>query len=197
MSFSIEIDLNAILDNVKVAKSGAKDKKICAVVKANAYGHGAKKVCSKIENCVDYFAVATGEEGKELRKFGICKPILVLSPTNADTLICINYDLSLSIGCKEQATHAVRLFEKKGKSCPIHLQIDSGMHRFGFSSKAEVFDVLRRLEKYSVCGVYSHIYSNNSYSKQINRFIPFERIVKDRYPGAISHLSSTSYVFNP
>ncbi len=84
MSFSIEIDLSAIANNVKVAKNDAKDKKICAVVKADGYGHGAKYVCRAIENDVDYFAVATASEGRLLKKQGINKPILVLSPTDSD-----------------------------------------------------------------------------------------------------------------
>ena len=134
MSFSIEIDLNAILNNVKVAKNDAKDKKICAVVKANAYGHGAKRVCRAIYDEVDYFAVATAREGALLKKQGVNKPILVLFPTDSDTNICINYGLTIGVGSIEQVKKVVKLFDRYQKSCPLHIQIDSGMHRFGFSS---------------------------------------------------------------
>ena len=197
MSFSIEIDLNAILNNVKVAKNDAKDKKICAVVKANAYGHGAKRVCRAIYDEVDYFAVATAREGALLKKQGVNKPILVLFPTDSDTNICINYGLAIGVGSIEQVKKVVKLFDRYQKSCPVHIQIDSGMHRFGFSSIDTVSKAMSLLKDCPVCGVYSHVYSMQSYNAQIDKFIPFERKVKSIFPSAISHLSSTSYIDKP
>lgn len=196
MSFSIEVDLNAFLYNVKVAKNDAKDKKICAVVKADAYGHGAKYVCRAIENQVDYFAVATASEGKNLRKYGIKKSILVLAPTDSDVCACIDYGLTLGVGSIEQVKRAVRVFNRKNKSCPIHIQIDSGMHRFGFCSVVELENAMKLLKDYTVNGVYSHVYSVESYQKQISRFIPFEQVVKTKFRDAISHISSTMYIGN-
>ncbi len=71
------------------------------------------------------------------------------------------------------------------------------MHRFGFSTIEELNFAMKLVNDYPVEGVYSHVYSIQSYGKQIERFKLFEKVVKERYPNAISHLSSTHYVENP
>lgn len=196
MSCCINIDLGRLSNNLLLLKNGAKDKLVCAVVKADAYGHGAKKVSKTIENKVDYFAVANALEGVELRKVGINKPILVLSADDNDSLICVKFDLTIGVGTLLQALKLKNLFIKENKSCPIHIQIDTGMHRLGFSNTCDVKRVIELFDKNIVTGVYSHIYSQKSYSAQIERFKEFEQLVKSYNSHAISHLSSTFYASN-
>lgn len=197
MSLSAYIDLSRLSNNLELLKNGAKDKMICAVVKANAYGHGAVKVCKRIENGVDYFAVASEEEGSVLRLNGITKPILVLCPSDENISLCVKRDLTIGVGSTYQAREVRNVFDKLGGSCPIHIQIDSGMNRFGFSNVLDVKKALSIFDGLCVNGVYSHVYSSDSYFNQIDRFKSFEYYVKERFCGVISHISSSFYADKP
>ena len=77
-STSIEINLSAIDANLRALKKSAGSQKLMAVVKANAYGHGAARVAAHVEDTIDAFAVAFIEEAVELRESGIAAPVLVL-----------------------------------------------------------------------------------------------------------------------
>lgn len=93
-----KISTNKLLKNIEIIKETACCDKLCAVVKADAYGHGAVLISAHIERFVDYFAVALIEEGVELRLAGIQKPILILIPVdNEDVERAIRYGLTLTV----------------------------------------------------------------------------------------------------
>ena len=130
---TLTIDLDAIAHNYRVAKSRAPEQKALAVVKANAYGHGAVEVAQKLEPEADGFAVACIEEAVELRDAGIRKPIVLLegffTPDELDYISRHNIWTAVHNDFQLEAVAGADLAE------PINvwLKLDTGMHRLGFS----------------------------------------------------------------
>lgn len=136
-----EIDLGAVRDNFAAMKSRIGEKvKLIAVVKANAYGHGAAAIARLAEK-YDYvwgFAVATAEEGEELRKAGIVKPILCLGfvfPEKYGSLV--QMQIRPAVFKYSMAKQLSEAAEKAGQLLPIHIAIDTGMGRIGFQTVGE------------------------------------------------------------
>ena len=127
----IFVNYKQLVSNVKKVKTKLnKNVKLCAVVKANAYGHDIVKTSLAIQNEVDYFAVARVDEGLVLRQNAITKPILVLDPgyTKNQAEICAKNDVSLTL-CN--LADVKKIFRAGAK---VHLKIDSGMNRIGKTS---------------------------------------------------------------
>jgi alanine racemase len=120
------IDCDAILHNLKMLKSQVPTNTMqMAVVKADAYGHGAVEVSRRIESSVDYLGVANPLEGKELRENGITKPILVFgSPHAGNAHLYKNFDLIATISALDQ-------FEVLPPGTNYHIKFDTGMGRVG------------------------------------------------------------------
>ena len=129
-----EINLDAVAHNVQMAKANLKPTtKLCAVVKADAYGHGAVRVAQEAaRNGADFFAVALLQEGVKLREAGIETPILVLGSMLPEVAeFCVRYDISHAVFDEERlyALNAAAL--KLHTKAKIHIKIDTGMHRIG------------------------------------------------------------------
>jgi len=127
-----EIDLGAVRHNVGVLRR-VTGTDVCAVVKADAYGHGAVAVArAAIEGGAKWLGVAVIEEGVELRRVGIGAPVLVLSePSPAGMQEAAVHDLSIAVYTKAGIEAAEAAAAKLGKILDVHLKIDSGMHRVG------------------------------------------------------------------
>ncbi len=156
-----EIDLKAIDHNFDVI-SGLidKDTKKCAVVKADAYGHGAVEVAMLLQNKADYFAVASIGEAIEIRNAGITLPILVLAYTSP---LCygdlIDYDVTATIYSYEDACLLNEEAEKKGKKAKIHIAVDTGMSRIGFDLSDKSADTVKKITSLPYIfteGIFSH-----------------------------------------
>lgn len=130
---TVTIDLDAIAHNYRVAKSQAPEQKALAVVKANAYGHGAVEVAKKLEPEADGFAVACIEEAVELRDGGIRKPIVLLegffTPDELDYICRHDIWTAVHNDFQLEAIAAADLV----KPVNVWLKLDTGMHRLGFS----------------------------------------------------------------
>ncbi|NQZ32872.1 MAG: alanine racemase [Oceanospirillaceae bacterium] len=139
------IDLSAIEYNFKLAKSQAKNAKAMAVIKADAYGHGAVAVANKLAPWVDAFGVACIEEALELREAGVSNPVLLLEGFfSADELPIIaenNFWTAL------HSTYQLDWLKNASLSQPINiwLKMDSGMHRLGLNSR-EFIDAYHQLQ---------------------------------------------------
>ena len=155
-----EIDLDALGYNYRNIKERAGDKKMLAVVKANAYGHGAVEVSRELERLgADFFGVAILQEGIELRNAKIKKPILLLNgifPGEAEdvlrhSLVPVVYSMST---IEELSSEA----ERAGKVAPIHVKIDTGMKRLGIlpDDIEYFFKRVRELKNIKIEGVLSH-----------------------------------------
>lgn len=155
-----EIDLDALVRNFQTAKSRLKDKKITAVVKANAYGHGAVQVAKAICAQTDCFAVATLEEALELRKNGIENDIMILSPVpRAQFLSAAKADIMTVLFYDDDAKALSEAARSLGKVARAYLAVDTGMSRIGLSCDASGIDEAIKIcshEWVNVCGILTH-----------------------------------------
>lgn len=169
-----EVDLKAIENNIKEIKRVAKDKEIIAVVKADAYGHGALDVVPVLlKNGADRLAVAVITEAIELRKAGINVPILILGYTPisfADDII--NYDIEQTVFdlnyAKELSKAALRL----GKKAKIHISLDTGMGRIGFIPNEESINAIEEISKLDgieITGMFTHFSTADEADKNYTR----------------------------
>jgi len=161
MNTYAKIDLGAIKNNIlslkKILSPGAK---FMAVVKANAYGHGAVAVARTAEeNGVEYLAVANISEAIELRNEGILVPILILteSPTSALHEV-IAYDLAQTIYSFSEAQALSEEASKRNKKARVHIKVDTGMGRVGVSpsSALSLVHKVSSLPNLVIEGIFTH-----------------------------------------
>ena len=133
----VEIDQNALSNNVRQFKRLLKrDTDLMAVVKADAYGHGAVRVAQMaLDAGAKWLAIATLGEGIELREAGITAPILILGAINTpeEVRAIIHWQLEPTLCHEEQAILFAKTLEKQAKKLPVHLKLDTGMSRLGTS----------------------------------------------------------------
>ncbi|MHB1210313.1 MAG: alanine racemase [Acidimicrobiales bacterium] len=155
-----EISASAIGHNVGVIKELLGETKLCAVVKANGYGHGAQLTAkAMLAGGADSLAVAIVDEGIELRGSGVSAPILLLAEIPPDTILdALTHSLTLTVGSLEGAHAAVAAAEQLGGVHRVHLKIDTGMHRMGVdpSEVERVVDVLLACSMIDLEGIYTH-----------------------------------------
>ena len=127
------IDLAALRGNVAHIRAITPDVALCAVVKADAYGHGSIPLAKVLEEeAINWFAVSLVEEGIELRRAGVMTPILVLSaPLLGAVDALIKYRLTPTVFSLEQLDTLIK--ESDGRALSYHLKVDSGMNRLGLS----------------------------------------------------------------
>ena len=155
-----EISASAIAHNVRAIKAVVGDSLVCAVVKANAYGHGAELAAkAALVGGADLLAVAIVDEGIELREMGVTVPILLLAEVAPDALAdALANDLTLTIGSLEGAHAAATSAAASGGVHKVHVKVDTGMRRMGVApgDVPDVIDVLRASASIEVEGVYTH-----------------------------------------
>ena len=155
------VDIGAIEHNLAEIKSKLnKDVLSLAIVKADAYGHGAVGVSKAITDKVDYFGIAELNEAVELREAGVDKPILVLSYTSQylyETLI-LN-ELTQTIFNYDDAVELSKAAVRLNKIARVHIAVDTGMSRIGFFCNAESVEIVKRindLPNIYIEGIFSH-----------------------------------------
>lgn len=174
-----EIDLGAIKHNVRELGRFSGSSMRMAIVKADAYGHGAVETSkAAIEAGADWLGVATPEEAEELAFLG--KPILILSPVFEEaTLDSIKFGISLCVFTKEHMLMASKKAAECGKKAKLHIACDTGMGRIGIRSEAELEEVLLAAdENIEIEGIFTHFSTadeaDRSYTEQqIRRFRAF------------------------
>ncbi len=158
----VEIDLTALAHNVRTLKAWlAPHTKLMAVVKADAYGHGAVTVAqTALINGADCLAIATLAEGVELRQAGIKAPILILGAINAveDIKAVVAWSLEPTICDAEQALAFDATLATVGKSLNVHLKLDTGMSRLGTNWQHAVSfaQLVHTLPNLRIDSIYSH-----------------------------------------
>jgi alanine racemase len=138
----VEVDLGAITANVAHIRGLVGDSRVCAVVKADGYGHGAVEVAAAaLAGGATYLGVALAEEGHELREAGIATPVLVLSepPPEAMRLV-VDDGLTASLYSEEGLAALLEAVVLRAlrSPLPVHLKVDTGMHRVGASPAVAV-----------------------------------------------------------
>lgn len=156
-----EVSLCAIGHNIaEVKKRLAPGVKLLAVIKADAYGHGAMRVGKYLEPEADYFAVATIEEAIELREGGISLPILILgytSPSQYPEVVA--YDITQTIDSLETAQKLDQEARRQKRCAKVHVAVDTGMTRIGFQveeTQADQIAVIWKLPHIELEGMFTH-----------------------------------------
>ena len=157
-----EISLDALKHNyLEVRKAVGSETGIAAVVKADAYGHGAVEFASIMEDAgADYLAVAYPVEGMELRQGGIKSPVMVLTAGTDSFEEMINYGLEPGIPNLCALKALCKVLEKRDvKDFPVHIKLDTGMHRLGFMTDElpALMEYLGSCTRIRVKSVYSHL----------------------------------------
>lgn len=155
------VDLDTILENVRaICKKAGDGTKVMAVIKTDGYGHGAVPIAKYIRDEVDAFAVATVDEGIELREAGLNLPILILGYTmKAQYPKLLEYDIHQTVYTMEDAEALSRVAVAAGKKAKIHIALDTGMGRIGFMPEQENVEVVRQIRDLpgiELVGMFSH-----------------------------------------
>ncbi len=184
------INLDAIYQNVENAKKLLKpDTGMMAVIKADGYGHGAVEIADTIDGLVDAYGVAILEEGIELRRAGVGKPILILGytpPQQYEELIA--NDISAAVFTLEMARELSAAAGRMGREGKIHLKLDTGMSRIGFGLTEESLEQIceiSRLPGIVIKGCFSHFATMDEADKtrameQFRRFVDFTEKIEGR-----------------
>lgn len=184
-----EINLDAIHENVVNAKALTKPgTKLMAIIKADAYGHGAVMVAHTLEDVADAYGVAILEEGIELRQSGINKPILILGYTPAPLYpAMIKYDIATAVFEYDMAERMSEAAEKIGKKAKVHIKLDTGMSRIGFKQDDESLEVIKKIAKLpgiEIEGCFTHFATMDEKDKtksmkQFERYMYFVKRIED------------------
>jgi alanine racemase len=182
------IDLAAFRHNLDAVRSyTGPSVKILAVVKANAYGHGARRVASEaVRWGVDYLGVARIHEAMELRMAGVTHPILVFEVAPAGQAEgAIDQDIDLTVATLEGARVLQDAASRLGKKANVHAKIDTGMGRLGFPHELAAGEVeaIARTSSLVLVGVYSHFATSEDPDRS------FAALQLDRFGGVCQELS--------
>jgi Alr-MurF fusion protein len=200
----LEINLNAISHNLNFYKSKLKpETKMMVMVKAFGYGSGGFEIAKLLaHHKVDYLGVAFADEGIELRKAGIELPIMVLNPEMTSFQSIVQYHLEPEIYSIRQLKAFLKISEAKDlQQYPVHLKIDTGMHRLGFEEKdvAELIAILKKNKTIQVKTILSHLAASDDLThdsftkKQIADFtIIVDKIQTSIGEKPIKHMLNTS-----
>ena len=187
------VDISQIRANISnIKKYIGSNTKFCAVVKANAYSHGLISLSMQIADMVDYFAVACLKEAVTIRLYNKVTPILILSRVERSNLAwCRENRVSISISSLSQ-------LKEYGDDCKgvfLHLQVNTGLNRFGFRSLIEFKKTIEYIEDRGLLleGVYSHFATkedDKTFIKRQNfKFKQFKKLVKS--DNVIFHIANS------
>ena len=159
-----KINLNAIEKNVAGVRDRIPaDTKIMAVIKADAYGHGAVTLAQFLEHQVDWFGVATADEALELRGHGCDKPILILGYVHPEEYqALVEKNITAAIFRYADAEKLSNAALQQGKTAEIHIAVDTGMCRIGYpvnTETAEEIQKIAQLPGLRITGMFSHFYA--------------------------------------
>ena len=163
----LEINLNALVDNLNHYRSKLKpETKMVCMVKASAYGAGSYEIAKTLQDHrVDYLAVAVADEGSDLRKAGITSSIIIMNPELTAFKTLFDYKLEPEVYSFNLLNELIKAAEKEGvTNFPVHIKIDTGMHRLGFAP-SDIPELIARLKRQSSViprSVFSHLVGSDS-----------------------------------
>lgn len=204
----LEINLNAVVHNLNFYKSRLKpETKIMVMVKAFGYGAGSYEIAKTLSHeKVDYLGVAFADEGIDLRNAGISTPIIVMNPETTAFGAMIAYNLEPEVYSAKELRAFIALAQQKNLSnYPIHIKLDTGMHRLGFQEDQleELILLLRNNNFVEVRSIFSHLSAADS--PQFKDFT-LEQISKfDKWSGQLTealainpirHILNTSGIYH-
>lgn len=164
----LEVDLNAVVENLNHYRSFMKpETKIVCMIKADAYGAGAVEIAKTLQDHrVDYLAVAVADEGVTLRKAGITQNIIVMNPEMSSFKTLFDYDLEPEVYSFRLMDALIQAARKEGiTGWPVHLKLDTGMHRLGFDPRHDIDKLIDRLKHQTAIiprSVFSHFVGSDN-----------------------------------
>ena len=186
----LEVNLDAVVHNFNYYRSKLKpETKMVCMVKAFGYGAGSYELAKTLqEHRCDYLAVAVADEGAELRKEGISIPIIVMNPEFSSFNVLFENNLEPEIYSFRLLDAMIKETERRGiTSYPIHIKIDTGMHRLGFQP-SDVPAICERLKEQSgvtARSIFSHLVGSDS-----SIFDDFTKKQLDTFSAAAAELES-------
>jgi Alr-MurF fusion protein len=159
---TLEVNLNAVVNNLNWYRSFMKpETKLVCMIKADAYGAGSVEIAKTLQDHrVDYLAVAVADEGVTLRKNGITSNIMIMNPEMTAFKTMFDYDLEPEVYSFRLLDALVKAAEKEGiTGFPVHIKLDTGMHRLGFNPDTDMEELIKRLKHQNAIiprSVFSH-----------------------------------------
>ena len=200
----LEINLNALVNNLNHYRSYLKpDTKMVCMVKASAYGAGSYEIAKTLQDHrVDYLAVAVADEGSDLRKAGITSSIIIMNPELTAFKTMFDYKLEPEVYSFHLLNELIKAAEKEGvTNFPIHIKLDTGMHRLGFAPQ-DIPELIARLKRQTSViprSVFSHLVGSDSAQfdaftrKQIETFEKASEELQEAFPHKIlRHICNTA-----
>lgn len=191
------INVENLKFNIEYIKNSLnKSTKICAVVKSDAYGHGSEVICDAIYNSVDYFAFGNYKEAIFIKEKYKNMPCMVLCPFNTYYLTqAIMNDIIFSIQSFDELKQLNQRAKELNKIALFHLQINTGMNRFGIKNEnLKIFiELSKTLENVQICGVYSHLGAGEELggARTKNQTADFVQAISILPHNVIKHLCNT------
>ena len=204
----LEINLNSVVHNLNFYKSRLKPTtKIMVMVKAFGYGAGSYEIAKALSHQkVDYLGVAFADEGIALRNAGISTPIIVMNPENTTFAAMAAYNLEPEIYSAKELRSFIAMAQQKNLSnYPIHIKLDTGMHRLGFQQNqiSELVDLLRNNNLVSVKSIFTHLSASDDVQfrdftlEQVGKFEAWSgQLMTDLHIQPLRHVLNTSGIYN-
>ena len=191
----LEVNLSAVVKNLNHFRSYMKPTtKIVCMVKADAYGAGAVEVAKTLQDHrVDYLAVAVADEGVTLRKNGITSNIMIMNPEMTAFKTMFDYDLEPEVYSFRLLDALVKAAGREGiTGYPVHIKLDTGMHRLGFNPLTDMDELISRLKQQNAViprSVFSHFVGSDSddFDNFSARQFALFKEGSDRLQSAFSH----------
>jgi len=204
----LEINLNAVVHNLNFYKSKLKPQtKVMVMVKAFGYGSGSYEIAKELQyHRVDYLGVAYADEGVELRRAGITIPIIVMNPEPSTYATLLAYQLEPEIYSLRSLQDFINYVKSRNVSeYPIHLKLDTGMHRLGFEAPQlpQIIQMLKNNNWVKVASIFSHLSSSDVSDfedftlSQIQKFDAWSsQLINELKIKPIRHILNTSGIYN-
>lgn len=201
------INLDSLEYNInRVRKKLPSDVKLLAVIKADAYGHGAVQLAKFLESRCDFFGVACIEEAVELKKADIRTPVLILGHTSTENYDeVVKYDIRIPVFSLDDAQKLSQEAGRQNKTISYHFCVDTGMNRIGFKPTNESADICKKiynLEHITCEGIFSHFATADEKDlrksvEQCRRFESFIQMLEDRgITIPIKHINNSAGIMN-
>ena len=165
---TLEVNLNAVVDNLNYYRSFMKpETKLVCMIKADGYGAGAVEIAKTLQDHrVDYLAVAVADEGVTLRKNGITSNVMIMNPEMTAFKTMFDYDLEPEVYSFRLLDALVKAAEREGVTgFPVHIKLDTGMHRLGFDPEHDMEELIDRLKHQNAViprSVFSHFVGSDA-----------------------------------
>lgn len=194
---TLSVNLEAIAENLNYYRSFLKPgTRMTCMIKASAYGAGSVEIAKTLQDRgVDYMAVAVADEGADLRRAGITSGIMVMNPEMSSFHTLFEYDLEPEVYSFRLLDALIRAAEREGvQGLPIHIKLDTGMHRLGFCPETDVPALIERLQGQSALvprSVFSHFVGSDGpefddfSAGQFARFDKASRAIQEAFPHKI------------